>query len=322
MSTARTLVPVAALALCAAPALALTSNPIDPSLPLDQHVTVVCVNDSTATTGQFQAHCFGVNQKENPVTLSHVVGTGDGTADLRDGTLRSRSTAQAFWFDQDQLRAGGFADLHAYDTITIEGGFTGTVELRMAIHGSFTSTDANPNVMGSDMVASLLGIDGSGLFLANAGATAFQFNDGQVGLQNQGTNGPATLVTNATGPNQLFDPGDVQMVLSLFVAVTPNAPTFSFVARLLTESALGFTAPVNQAKDATTDFGNTAQLSVIVPAGVTWHSDSGVFLVPEPSALALLALAALCGGPVYCGARNPPGRRGAAACRPRIASNS
>ncbi len=48
---------------------------------------------------------------------------------------------------------------------------------------------------------------------------------------------------------------------------------------------LGFTDPVNQVKQAWTDFGDTAQLSLIVPEGVTWRSASGVFLVPAPVAI-------------------------------------
>jgi len=287
------LAPALALGLLAAPAFALTTNPIDPDLPLDQQAWTLCTGASDASTGSVQAHCQGANPVENPETLSSVVGTTNADADLRSGALLSRSTAQAFWSGDDQIRAGAFSQAVLYDTITIESGFTGTVELRMAVAGGFFTTDANPNVMQSDMNAQILALDGAGFFVANAGVQVLQFNSGEVGLWTEGTNGPATITTNVSGPQDLFDPADVQVVLSLFVPVTPGSPTFSLKAQLSTSAALGYTAPVNQVKEATTDFGNTAQLAVIVPEGVTWHSASGAFLVSEPSAPALLATALL-----------------------------
>jgi hypothetical protein len=48
------------------------------------------------------------------------------------------------------------------------------------------------------------------------------------------------------------------------------------------------------------DLGNSAHLSSILPAGVPWTSESGVFLsaVPEPGTCALLAAGMLCLGTV------------------------
>jgi hypothetical protein len=89
----------------------------------------------------------------------------------------------------------------------------------------------------------------------------------------------------------------VQIVSSVsFLATQPSA-TFSFLARLVIESALGFTDISPDVKNGVVDFGNSAQLELILPAGVTFSSASGQFLqnVPEPAVtpLALLGLAAL-----------------------------
>lgn len=272
-----------AFGVLAAPAFALTINPIDPSLPLDQQAWALCGISGVPNVGGTGTTCETLDSVVNPATLNHVVGTSAGTADLHSGTLRSRSTAQALSFGSDLIRSGGYSSVKLYDTITMEGGFTGTVELRMLVDGSFFTTDAvNPNVMGSEMSAKLLGLSGTGGLVANTLVDVTQYNDGEVGIQNQGVVGSGVITTNASGTLNLFDPANVQVGISVFFSVTPSSPTFSFRADLATSSGLGFTDPVNQVKQAWTDFGNTAQLSLIVPEGVTWQSASGAFLVPAP----------------------------------------
>lgn len=267
----------------AAPAFALTINPIDPSLPLDQHAWALCGISGVPDVGGTRTSCETLDSVVNPATLNQVVGTSAGTADLHSGTLRSRSTAQALSFESDLIRSGGYSTAKLYDTITIEGGFAGTVELRMLVDGSFFTTDAvNPNTQASEMLAKLMGLSGTGGLVANTLVNVKQFNDGRVGIWNQGVVGSGAITTNASGAQNLFDPANVQVGISVFFSVTPTSPSFSFLAELNTSSGLGFTDPVNQVKQAWTDFGNTAQLSLIVPEGVTWQSASGAFLVPAP----------------------------------------
>lgn len=276
-----------AFGVLAAPAFALTVNPLDPSLPLDQHAHAICLTPSSVPTiGATRATCAAAESVENPATLSGVVGTSAGTADLRTGTLRSRSTSQAFFFGSDNIRAGGGSIVQLYDTITVGGGFTGTVELRMLVDGSFfTAGGARPDSLATEMRAQLFEIDDvQRLDAASALVTVFQYGSGEVELGQQSTNGLGAITTNASGNRNWFDPANVQVGLSLFFSVTPTKPDFSFLARLGTGSRLNLFGGLgnNQVQEAATDFGNTAQLSLIVPEGVTWHSASGAFLVPAP----------------------------------------
>lgn len=267
----------------AAPAFAITVNPFDPNLPLDRHASALC--GDVLTDGGTQATCAATNPVENPATLSQVVGTSAGTADLRTGTLRSRSTAQALWFGNDNIRAGGGSIVQLYDTITIGGGFTGTVELRMLVDGSFfTAGGARPDSLATTMRAQLFEIEDVERFdAARALVTVFQYGSGEVELGQQSTNGLGAITTNASGNRNWFDPANVQVGLSLFFPVTPTNPEFSFLARLGTGSGLNLYGGLgNQVQEAATDFGNTAQLALIVPEGVTWNSASGAFLVPAP----------------------------------------
>jgi hypothetical protein len=67
--------------------------------------------------------------------------------------------------------------------------------------------------------------------------------------------------------------------------------SFTFLARLNTTAALGFGGYSDEVKVSDVDFGDTAQLAMLVPADVTGHSESGVFLVPEPDSRELVAAA-------------------------------
>lgn len=278
--------------LCAGGAAALEQNPIDPKLPLTIHAQVFCLGNEDPTNGEDQASCTGAQIDDNPETLTSVVGTSEATADLRTGTLVPSGVAQALWFGEDQLRAGSLGSATFYDTITVGGGYTGTVVLRLATAGAFATTDANPNVMGSEIAGLLMGLDDLGFFLASTGVIVDQYNDGTVAISATDAQGSASFVTNADVQDR-FDPADVRFALSVSVAVDPAHPTFSFFARYSAGAALGFTEPADVVKEATAS--GTAQLEVIVPEHVPWSSASGVLLAPEPraDASAAAALAAL-----------------------------
>src|SRR5262245_25959820 len=83
---------------------ALTENPVDPSLPLTVHAFTNC-NFVTTMNGNALASCFAQQSNENPMTLYSVTGTGEATADLRSGTLKSRAEAQAYKFATNDLKA-------------------------------------------------------------------------------------------------------------------------------------------------------------------------------------------------------------------------
>lgn len=276
--------------LYAGGAAALEQNPIDPELPLTMHAQVFCLGNEDPMSGEGQASCAGARIDENPETLSAVVGISEARADLRTGTLAPSGVARALWFDEDQLRAGSLGSATFYDTITVGGGYTGTVEVRLTTVGAFATTDANPNVMGSEIAGLLMGLDEAGSFLASTGVIVDQYNDGTVAIGATDVQGGASFATNADGQDR-FDPADVRFTLSVFVTVDPSDSTFSFFARYSAGAALGFTQPANMVKEASAS--GTAQLEVIVPDDVPWSSASGVLLAPEPGAGAASAGAAL-----------------------------
>jgi hypothetical protein len=298
-------------------AAALGQNPIDPDLPLTTHAQVFCLGNADPISGEERATCFGARIDENPETLSAVVGTSEATADLRTGTLRPRGVAQALWFGEDQLRAGSLGSATFYDTITVGGGFTGTVEIRLTSAGSFTTTDANPNVMGSEIGSLLMGLDEPGFVVGSTGVLVDQYNDGTVEVGSTDAQGSAAFETNADGLGR-FDPSDVRITLSVFFTVDPAHPTFTFFARYSAGAALGFTEPVDVVKEAEGE--GTAELAVLLPAGVPWSSASGVLLAPEPGAGAVAAAALASLVATRAGsARTPSARSTRRACAARRA---
>jgi hypothetical protein len=267
---------------------AIDLNPIDPELPLTTHAQVFCLGNEDPIAGDDHATCMGVRIDESPETLSSVIGTSEATADLRTGTLRPQGVAHAYWFGEDQLRAGALGSATFYDTITIGGGFTGSVEIRVRSESSFATTDANPNVMGGEVAGLLLGLDGSGSFVGSTGVIVDQYNDGTVEITATDAQGSGAFETNAD-PLDRFDPADVRFTLSVSFPVDPAHPTFSFLARHSAGTALGFTEPADVIKEARAE--GTAQLEVVLPEHVPWSSASGVLLAPEPDAGALGAAA-------------------------------
>jgi len=83
----------------------------------------------------------------------------------------------------------------------------------------------------------------------------------------------------------------IARTLVLDYAVTPSAPTFDFTTNLAARidvAQLGLGKPEGS---ASMDLSKTAYLTVVLPAGVTMTSSSGVFLtqpIPEPETWAML----------------------------------
>lgn len=109
--------------------------------------------------------------------------------------------------------------------------------------------------------------------------------------------GGSSFSTNANSLGQFADPTDVRIELTGTFMVTPTTPTFRFLAQLSTSTTIGVSSP-GDVRVSEVDFGNSAHLSMILPAGVPWTSESGVFLqgVPEPGTGALLGAGMLCLG--------------------------
>lgn len=267
---------------------ALSENPVDPSLPLAIHAFTSC-NFGTPVNGNELASCLAQQSVENPTTLYSVTGTGEATADLRSGTLKSRSEAQAYKFATNDLKANASANAMLYDTITIGGGFSGVVQMRMEISGAFRINDPNAAVSDPFVGAILQGLDGNGNLFGSAAVQAHQYTSGGgIFLTPPTVFGNVDIETNADHLNTFPDPADVRFAIGMNILVTPSTPSFTFIAGLDTASGFGFILPGNETKVSELDFGNTARLSLIVPDGVSWTSASRAFLVPEPGTYVLV----------------------------------
>jgi hypothetical protein len=193
------------------------------------------------------------------------------------------------------------------DTITIGGGYSGAVQILMDVSGAFRMNipygsygSAAGGTTTSPMVSAHLVMwdDDSRVPEADAGVFVQQYTSQfLIYVDHQFTAGDGFLTTNADPSGTFADPADVRLVLSTTFMVTPSTPTFSFQATLATATGISALALLpGDTRVSEVDFGNSARLSLILPAGVPWTSESGLFLqsVPEPCAGALLAAGMLC----------------------------
>ena len=284
-------------AIATEPASALTFNPINSALPLTIHARASCLG-GFITLPDNQAHTT-VNTVDRATTASCADGvlaqgstssissSDTVTADLATGTLKAVVTARGVNLGPgvDSPGAGAFADGYLYDTLTVNGNWTGTkiVELRLAVDGAFITNASVQNWQGTNVSSSLLLLTQAGTLLGNAGLIITQGNNGTPFITASGAN-VATLTTNAV--NTVFDPNNVQFTLSFLFPATTSNRTFSFLGRLFVISGGGGGGPIGTIVEGTVDFGNTGRFSLIVPSDVTITSASGQFLtaVPLPSA--------------------------------------
>jgi hypothetical protein len=236
-----------------------------------------------------------------------VPGSGEAHADLYTGVLRSRSSAageRSGTNPADAQGSRGYSTAEFSDTITIGGGYSGPVQISMDVSGIFRLS-AVPYGSRWSGAADPMGMPALSVFDPNSnsdrsGAEVFVRQDAGeflVYVDYASVVGDGSFSTNANSLGQFADPTDVRIVLTGTFMVTPTTPTFSFLARLVTNTAIG--SPGSSPGDtrvSEVDFGNSAHLSMILPAGVPWTSESGVFLqgVPEPATGALLAAGVLC----------------------------
>lgn len=276
----------------AEPVRAASVNPFDPMLSPSIHTFATC-NFEVEDQAEESATCTHVRVEENPTTLMQVLGTGNALSDLRTGELSATSSAQAYRFGADNLLANANGVAQLYETIAVEGGYEGQIEVRMAVSGSMLAATAGGPQFGQ-AIASLWAFDDQGNELGTASIWIDQYTSGGAYESNRFSYGLPTLITTNADASGNFDPSDIEATISMYFDVTAAEPEFTFGARLVTSAGLGpFVFPADQLQTNDVDFGNTAQLSLIAPPGVTWTSSSGVFLVPEPSVAALLGAGCL-----------------------------
>jgi len=297
----------------ATPAVGASVHPFDPELSPSLYALASC-NFEVDLAMPAVADCFHQRIVENPATLTSVAGDGEATADLRTGTLRARGIARAYRFGADNLRANGSAEARLYDTLTIVSGDPESVELRMTVSGRMLDAVVASPVTGQAVV-SLYAFDDVGNVLGQANVWIEQYTSGGAFLANSMLIGrPGSITTNADVHGD-FDPEqDIEVTISMLFPINPAERTFTFGASLASTAAIGpFVGIADLLQTNEVDFSDAATLSVHVPAGVAWTSESGEFLVPEPS------LGALCGAGALTlaaiGSRSGAATRGARARR-------
>jgi hypothetical protein len=270
----------------AAPAFALSSNPIDPALPLNIHVRATCLNGpvsgvliATDDDTRF-ATCAGAVIAEDPVYLTYLASSGSATADLPKGSFKTVAIGRSYSDLTTNLRANMVTDLFLYDTLTVDGSWTGTrnIELRLTVDGSATSNASTPNWMQSSIQGSLVGYAGSSadpFALTNLLITVG--NSGEPFISSSEATPGASFTTNAPD-GYVFDPADMQFRLSIVFPATTANRTFTFLARLRLRSGMGFGTGILGTTDGVIDFGNSGHFSLIVPGDVSVSSASGEFL--------------------------------------------
>ena len=290
-------------------------------LPVVAILVSIGSTSAQATTSATSASCNGLQQTgpefaqcsgrttdeytDPDLGIQGVAGTATASADLRTGSLHSDSIAEAYQSGPYDLAASAGSIASLADTITIGGGYSGIVEVRMDLSGAFLLDAPNPVTVGTDhpeMTASLFSYNGA-TNLGSASVFVNQYDNwdlnayGFVVRLEGNTMSGGSFGSNADPISGEFaDPADVRLVLTSSFTVTPSTPTFTLYATLYTYTAFG---KGNMQGDhvlvSEVDFGKSAHLSLDLPEGVPWTSASGVFLtsVPEPGTGALSAAALL-----------------------------
>ncbi len=253
-----------ALASLALPAGAQTTNPLGSGLPLTVHTLASCISFNNVSPGSI------VDEHSGAAAASCSAATNaQAFADIATGTLRATVESES----TSVLHQAGIAKAALYDALTFSG-FTGTtvVTVNMHVHGSFS---ADPLAGGGDVNA---------FIISTALPVGFHLHEGSAGdlYFPEAPTGPVT--TNADPITGLFPRSDVRIDMSRSFAVTVGSPVW-FMAQINLTSG---------GANEVTDFGHTAELSLDLPAGVTYTSASGLFLtgvaapVPEPETAWLL----------------------------------
>src|SRR4029079_14869584 len=110
---------------------------IDPALPLTTHARVWCQDGTGAfpsATGSSAASCSSGIARQTPG--GPITSDSIASVDLSQGTMRSFNTTRTYFDGTQNLRVNAGTELDIYDTLTVNGNFTGNVELRLEVDGS------------------------------------------------------------------------------------------------------------------------------------------------------------------------------------------
>jgi PEP-CTERM motif len=221
--------------------------------------------------------------------LDAVASSSSASASLRAGQMHATANAQALVTQAGVLKAGSFGQTFLADTLTASGTLSGptTIVLGMHVDGGFAHS-FYARSQGTDVMAYLRDdTPDSNLHFNGAAITI------ALGSENEAY--VANLVQPSSGSVQVGALDAIDAIgfdLQVAFVVTAANPSFSFRALLQTDALLAIDPLAPYPLDTQTisaNFGDTAQLYVMAPEGITLSSASGVFLtavpvipVPEP----------------------------------------
>ncbi|WP_141694756.1 VPLPA-CTERM sorting domain-containing protein [Candidatus Thiodiazotropha endoloripes] len=199
------------------------------------------------------------------------VSNSSASANLATGQLRSNSAA---FGNNSGIGVGGYGAALLTDTITLTGPLSGDlpVSVSMVIDGSF-SGQYTPS---QSMLGMLTLSSGSPAQISTSRIDVVYSSDIPTVTTNFVTGSHTENIINSSATN-------FSAILSADLLVSSTDPTFSILAQLSTWSS-----PSGLDGWMVANFGNTANLSISLPDGLGYTSDSGVFLsvnpVPIPAA--------------------------------------
>lgn len=285
--------PVASLALLPSALSAATLNPIDPALPLYLQASASCKSDDVTNlltaTGMAYAACAGIVSVQDPGSPQTVVSSNsDAVANLNSGSLKLKTVSRSFTDGTLYMGAAAFAQADLYDTLTVNGTWTGVrlVELRLEVDGSFMSNAPRPVWQNTEVEGSLLIFRGSDVPAAYGGLTIGMSRSGIPLVASRSEDRDQMTVTTNAATTGSFDPANVGFSFSYLFPATTADRTFTFWSRMRLRPAVAVDTGLLGTSETTIDFGNTAQFTLVVPPDVSVSSASGQFLtpVPEPAA--------------------------------------
>ena len=195
------------------------------------------------------------------ITLSQ---TGTANADIKSGQLSATAIGDRYF----SIGYAGTGSGLLRDDITVQGqgsNWSATIQMTMKIDGLVTGPLQNrPNIVAQAYLTGFPG-DNSANINVSWDGTGF-------------TTDTSTSVGNFSVNVIASDTNNYSVVLTNAFEVSEPSPTFKFTAYL---NAIGGSTTTGT---LVSDFGSTAQLDIILPAGYSFTSGSGVFLsaVPPP----------------------------------------
>ena len=216
------------------------------------------------------------------------------SADAADGTLRV-TKAISYVGSAGHTPTSPTASARLYDRLTISGPASSiTFHANLEINGNFDAVFGGGDTI-SEMLFGRIRVLGLSMVSDNATSTAIfsrYGNDNQVDPRTDTADG----VVNATrGGVDVTDASGSTIGTSLTVntahlvleTTVPTGVPFDFDADLVANDGFG-----SVGSQIGVDFGDTARLSIELPPGYSFTSESGVLLVPEPAMPLLLAAGA------------------------------